>query len=185
MTCRNVRIRLLVENTRCSYRIVHIHTYIHRAGERAFVNQALFQPRTQRPTLRSRCLLLRGISKDINKRPQSSFPAPFDSLNARACIAVRRVIMRLSLQLHAVHRTAEREISSWSAETQRVIQASFLFPFSQKKTDVTRAYTFFFNLDYSKNNPYFRSPPIVLFPNYGHFQGSYCWQLQATLLEKL
>lgn len=144
MTYRNVRIRLLVENTRCSYRIVHMHAYMHRAGEPAFVNRALFQPRTQRPTLRSRCLLLRGISEDINKRPQSSFPAPFDSLNARACIeSVRRVIMRLSLQLHAVHRTAEREISSWSAEIQRVIQASFLFPLSQKKTDVTHAYTFF------------------------------------------
>lgn len=184
MTCRNVRIRLLVENTKCSYRIVHIHTYIHRAGERAFVNQALFQPRTQRPTLRSRCLLLRGISEDINKRPQSSFPAPFDSLNARACIAVRRVIMRLSLQLHAVHRTAEREISSWSAETQRVIQASFLFPFSQKKTDVTRAYTFFLIQIILKIIRISARCRLFYFQITVTFSSN-CWQLQATLLEKL
>lgn len=95
-----------------SYRIVYAHIHLQRAGEpRICESSFILAANTQRPTLRSRCLLLRGISEDINKRPQSSFPAPFDSLNARACIAVRRVIMRLSLQPRAVHRTAEREIS--------------------------------------------------------------------------
>lgn len=179
MTCRNVRIRLLVKNKM----LVSYRTYTSTGnvlGERAFVNQALFQPRTQRPTLRSRCLLLRGISEDINKRPQSSFPAPFDSLNARACIAVRRVIMRLSLQLHAVHRTAEREISSWSAETQRASQTSFLFGFSQKKTNISRACTYTFTQiilkirAFHSYNPYFRSPLIASFLNCGHFQQFSC-----------